>query len=180
MPQTALILLADGFEEIEAVVPIDILRRAGIRVTTAALGAGPHVTGKNGLILHADSTVAAVAGGVFTCIIVPGGPAVPLLRADSRVRELVARHAAAGSWVAAICAGPTVLKDAGVLEGRRHTAHFSVHGELPAAELGERTVVDGRVITSRGAGTALDFALVVVEKLVSAESSREIARAIAA
>ena len=177
---TVLIILAEGFEEIEAVTPIDILRRAGAEVTIAAAAEGIHVTGRSGLTLHADTTLAAAEGTRFDCVVVPGGPAVGKLRADPRVARLLRTQSESNGWIAAICAAPVVLKDAGVLGGRRHTAHFSVAAELPAALLGERVVADGRVITSRGAGTAVDFGLLLVEKLFTAQRASEVARSICA
>lgn len=175
---TVLALLADGFEEIEANAPIDLLRRAGVKVTTAALGETIHVTGRCGIVQHADTTLAAVGSLDFDCVFLPGGPGTKLLRADARVRALVLRQQAAGGWLAAICAAPTVLHDAGLLAGRRYTAHFSVAGELPQILADERVVADGSVLTSRGAGTALDFGLLLIEKLVSAEKAREVAASI--
>ncbi len=177
---TVLALLPDGFEELEAVAPIDLLRRAGATVTTAALGDGIHVTGRGGVTVHADTTLAAVAALPFDCLFLPGGPGVAALRADPRVLELVRRHAAADRWLAAICAAPAVLHDAGLLAGRRYTAHFSVAAELPAILAAERVVADGRILTSRGAGTAVDFALLLVAKLFSAEKAAEIARSVCA
>lgn len=181
---TVLAILADGFEEIEATTPIDLLRRAGAEVTVAALGEGIHVTGRTGITLHADTTLAAVEAAtpprVFDCVFLPGGPGVKHLRADPRVRALVLRQHAASRWLAAICAAPTVLHDAGLLQGKRYTAHFSVANELPAILADERVVTDGPLLTSRGAGTALDFGLLLVEKLFTPEKSREVARAIAA
>jgi 4-methyl-5(b-hydroxyethyl)-thiazole monophosphate biosynthesis len=176
---SVLVILAEGFEEIEFVTPVDILRRAGAAVTVAALKGGIHVTGRSGVTLHADKELAAVEDG-FDCILLPGGPGVAGLRREPRVADLLRRQNGAGRWIAAICAAPTVLKDAGVLGDRRHTAHFSVAGELPNALLGERVVVDGNLITSRGAGTALDFALMLVERLFSPEKALEIARSVSA
>lgn len=175
---TVLVILPEGFEELEAVAPIDLLRRAGAEVTLAALGDGIHVTGRNGLTLHADTTLNAVGEQLFDMLMLPGGPGVKLLRPDPRVRAAVLRHDAAGRWLAAICAAPTVFHDAGLLAGRRYTAHFSVAGELPAILSGERVVADERVLTSRGTGTAIDFGLLLVEKLFSVEKPREIAAAI--
>jgi 4-methyl-5(b-hydroxyethyl)-thiazole monophosphate biosynthesis len=179
-PPTVLVILADGFEEIEVVAPVDILRRAGADVRVAALGDGIHVTGRNGMTLHSDSTLSAVAESSFDCLVLPGGPGVSRLRGDPRVSEWVRRQHRANGWIAAICAAPVVLKDAGVLEGRRYTAHFSVALELPEALLGERVVADGRLITSRGAGTAIDFALSLVGSLFSPEKATEVARSISA
>lgn len=177
---TLLTLLAEGFEEIEAVVPIDLLRRAGVDVTTAALGSALPVTGRSGLTVQADTTLAAVADRTFDALFLPGGPGVKHLRADPRVRPLVRQQAAAGRWVAAICAAPTVLLDAGLLAGRRHTAHFSVAAELPQLLPHERVVVDGNLVTSRGAGTAQDFALELIARLVSPEKAAEVAQSICA
>ncbi len=178
---TVLAILAEGFEEIEAVTPIDLLRRAGAEVTLAALGDGIHVTGRNGLTLHATTTLAALtAAGPpdFDCLLLPGGPGTALLRGDPRVQALVRHQHAAGRWLAAICAAPTLLNDAGLLAGRRYTAHFSVAPELPHILSNEKVIADGRLLTSRGAGTALDFGLLLVEKLFSEEKTEEIARSI--
>jgi 4-methyl-5(b-hydroxyethyl)-thiazole monophosphate biosynthesis len=177
---TILTILAEGFEEVEAVTPIDLLRRAGAEVTVAALVDGMHVTSRGGLTMHTDTTLSVVATRDFDCVFLPGGPGVKHLRADSRVRDVILRHSKAGRWIAAICAAPTVLHDAGLLKGRRYTAHYSVANELPAILADQRVVVDDRLLTSRGAGTALDFGLLLVEKLFSAEKSAEVARSICA
>ncbi len=175
---TVLAILAEGFEEIETVSPIDLLRRAGVTVTLAALGEGIHVTGRNGMTLHADTTLETVRHQSFDCLFLPGGPGVKHLRADPRVRELVLRQHTARGWLAAICAAPTVLHDAGLLKNVRYTAHFSVATELPSIESAEPCVADGHILTSRGAGTALDFGLLLVEKLISPQKSAEVAASI--
>jgi 4-methyl-5(b-hydroxyethyl)-thiazole monophosphate biosynthesis len=177
---TVLVILAEGFEEIEAVTPIDVLRRAGAEVTVAALGEGIHVTGRNGLTMHTNTTLASAMGSAFDCVMLPGGPGAGSLREDTGVLELVRKQESRGGWIAAICAAPVVVKSAGALDGRKHTAHFSVKTELPDALFNERVVVDGRLITSRGAGTALDFGLMLVEKLFSRKVASEIARSISA
>ncbi|HTJ78553.1 MAG TPA: DJ-1 family glyoxalase III [Rariglobus sp.] len=177
---TVLAILPEGFEELEAVAPIDLLRRAGAEVTVAALADGIHVTGRNALTMHADTTLTAVGDHLFDLLFLPGGPGVARLRADPRVRATVLRHDEAGRWLAAICAAPAVLHDAGLLAGRRYTAHFSVAHELTNILAEERTVADGRLLTSRGAGTAIDFGLLLVEKLISKEKSVEVARSICA
>jgi protein deglycase len=177
---TVLVPLAEGFEEIEVVSPVDVLRRAGALVTLAALADGIHVTGRNGITLHADTTLSASEASRFDCILLPGGPGVARLRSDPRLIGLLRRQNEGGGWVAAICAAPVVLKDAGILGGRRYTAHFSVAPELPGALMDERVVADGRLITSRGAGTALEFGLALVSSLFSDEKSAEVARSISA
>jgi 4-methyl-5(b-hydroxyethyl)-thiazole monophosphate biosynthesis len=175
---TVLVPLADGFEEIEAFAPIDLLRRAGVEVTTAALGDGIHVTGRSGITAHADTSLAAVAGRDFDLLFLPGGAGVKYLRADPRIGDLVRRQHAAGRWLAAICAAPTVLHDASLLSGKRYTAHFSVAGELPAILGDERIVTDGKITTSRGAGTAVEFGLHLVALLTSPAKAAEISKAI--
>lgn len=175
---TVLVPLAEGFEEIEAFAPIDLLRRAGVEVTTAALPDGIHVTGRSGITAHADTTLAAALDRDYDLVFLPGGAGVKHLRADPRIRDLVLRQHAAGRWLAAICAAPAVLHDAGLLAGRRYTAHFSVAAELPAILTDEKVVTDGKITTSRGAGTAVDFGLHLIALLVSPEKSSEIIKAI--
>lgn len=177
---TALAILPEGFEELEAVAPIDLLRRAAVEVTVASLSDNLHITGRNALNLRADTALSAVGENLFDLLFLPGGPGVKLLRADPRVRATVLAHHAADRWLAAICAAPTILNDAGLLAGRCYTAHFSVASELPAILSAERTVTDGRLLTSRGAGTTIDFGLLLVEKLCSPEKAREIALSICA
>jgi len=175
-----LCLLAPGFEEIETVTPIDLLRRAGAEVIVASVNGEPSVTGRSQITLRADAALADVANEDFDLLIVPGGPGVKALRADGRPAKLAEAFHRSGKVVAAICAGPTVLKDAHLLENRRFTAHFSVYEELPDALAEERVVRDGEILTSRGAGTAVDFGLALVQALFGAEKSSEVAQAIMA
>jgi 4-methyl-5(b-hydroxyethyl)-thiazole monophosphate biosynthesis len=177
---TVLVILPEGVEELEAIAPIDLLRRTGCQVTLAALGPGIHVTGRNAITLHADLSLSTLPADAapYDCLLLPGGPGVAALRASPAVRELVARHHAAGALLAAICAAPAVLHDAGLLAGRRYTAHPSVAGELPAILADQRTVRDGQILTSRGAGTAIDFGLALVAALITPEKSTEIATSI--
>jgi protein deglycase len=173
-----LVIMADGFEEIEAITPVDVLRRAGVDVVTASLAENRHVTGRCGVTAHTDAALSQVATANYDMVLLPGGPGVKALRADARVGEIIRRHLDAGAWLAAICAAPTVLHDCGILQGRRYTAHFSVAGELPDI-LGDETVVtDGKVVTSRGAGTALEFGLHLVELLTTKAKAAEISKAI--
>jgi 4-methyl-5(b-hydroxyethyl)-thiazole monophosphate biosynthesis len=175
---SVLVILADGFEELEAFAPVDLLRRGEVEVVTASLSENRHATGRSGITAHADATLSAVSGRLFDLLFLPGGAGVKLLRADPRVSELVRRHHAAGRCLAAICAAPTVLHDCGLLAGRRYTAHFSVAGELTAIQADERIVTDGKITTSRGAGTAVEFGLHLVSLLVSPAKSAEISKAI--
>ncbi|HEY5707344.1 MAG TPA: DJ-1 family glyoxalase III [Terrimicrobiaceae bacterium] len=180
MSKRVLCLLAPGFEEIETVAPIDLLRRAGAEVVVASLSAELAVTGRSQLTLQADAALADVADEDFDLLLVPGGAGVQALRADGRPAKLAKAFDQNGKIVAAICAGPAVLKDANLLEGRKFTAHFSVYGELPNALSNERVVQDGTILTARGAGTAVDFGLAVVQALFGADKAHEIARAIMA
>jgi 4-methyl-5(b-hydroxyethyl)-thiazole monophosphate biosynthesis len=180
MTKRVLCLVADGVEELELIAPVDVLRRAGAEVVMAAVGDCVHVKGRNGIVLHADALLSGLDPSGFDLLLIPGGAAVAKLRADGRPAELAAAFVAANKPVAAICAGPLVLVDAGLLEGRRFTAHFSVANELPGAQSGERVLEDGLIITSRGAGTALEFGLALVDRLFGEAKEEEIARAIMA
>ena len=173
MKKRVLCLLTDGFEEIETVTPVDVLRRAGIEVVIASLHRKIAV-GRCGIKVEADASLAGLDASRFDLLLIPGGPGVGDLRKDGRAAALARDFAAAGKPVAAICAAPLVLKDAGLLEGKRFTAYHSVREELGGG-LDERVVVDGDLITSRGAGTALDFALVLVSRLCGQASAVQVA-----
>ena len=169
---TALVLLADGFEEIEAVTIIDVLRRGEVAVTTASLG-GKHVRGSHDIVLEADVLLDAVSVDDFDALLLPGGPAAKTLREDARAQAAIKGASAAGKLLAAVCAGPTALERAGVLVGRRATAYPG--SKLPSAELVEECVVeDDNVITSRGPGTTMAFALKVVERLSGAAMAKTV------
>lgn len=178
MKKRVLCLIADGFEEIETVTPVDVLRRAGVDVVIVSLGGGP-VTGRSGIRLESDSSLAEVHADAFDLLLIPGGPGVNELRVDGRAAAWVRAFAAEGKMIAAICAAPLILNDAGLLEGRRFTAHFSTRGDLPGL-LSERVVIDDKLITSRGAGTALDFGFALVEYLVGAAAVEDVREAIMA
>lgn len=177
---TVLAVLASGFEEIEAAAPIDVLRRAAVQVVVASLHPGVAVTGRNGLVWLAETTLDAVAPREFDALFLPGGPGVAHLRRDARVIERVRRHVASQRWVAAICAAPLVLHDAGVLAGRHYTAHPSTSGELRDILAGRDVVEDRPLLTSRGAGTAVAFGLALVARLVSSAKATEIRQSICA
>lgn len=165
---TALVPLAQGCEEMEAVTIIDILRRAGIEVTTAGLSPG-EVKASRGTRLLPDTTLDTCVGREWDLVVLPGGlPGSTNLDADPRVHQLLKASVAGGKHAAAICAAPKVLANAGLLDGRRATAYPGVlhQSDLPNVRLESSAVVkDGPVITSRGPGTAMDFALVLVETL---------------
>lgn len=178
MKTRVLCLLADGFEEIETVAPVDVLRRAGLEVVLASIRGQTCLTGRSGIKIEADAVLESVNPSDFDVLFIPGGPGVHALRMDGRAARLAGQFYRDGKRVAAICAAPTVLSDAGLLEGRRFTAHFSVRDELPQMLASERVVVDGRIITARGAGTALEFGLALIAVLLGQPKAEEIARSI--
>lgn len=163
-----LVPLAEGFEEIEAVTIVDLLRRSGVEVHTAALGS-LDVTGSHGITLRADMTLDAARAGDYDMIVLPGGmPGAQHLKDDVRVAALLRQFADSGRYTAAICAAPSVLAHAGLLDGRAATSFpgFLDAGSAPGIRLRtDAVVIDGKVVTSRGAGTAMDFTLALVELL---------------
>jgi len=175
-----LVPLAGGFEEIEAVTVIDVLRRAGLEVLVAGLEPGP-VTGSHGITLQPDVALDAVDPARVGALVLPGGqPGTDRLERDERVLALVRSVHAAGRPTAAICAAPLVLATAGVLEGRPATSHPSARHRLGGAEIRPeaRVVSAGGVTTSQGVGTALEFALDLVRDLVGAAQAQELAAAL--
>jgi 4-methyl-5(b-hydroxyethyl)-thiazole monophosphate biosynthesis len=171
----ALVLLANGFEEIEAVTIIDVLRRAGVTTVAAGLsGERGGARGAHGITLETDVTLDALDAGPFDALVLPGGmPGSATLRDDARVQRLIQTFARDGKLVAAICAAPIALDSAGVLRGRRATCFPGF--ELPSAELREERVVeDGNVVTSRGPGTALEFALALAARLTTPDTAAKL------
>jgi len=166
MPRV-LVPLAEGCEELEAVTIIDILRRAGIDVVTAGLTPGP-VRASRGVTLVPDTLLDHVLAQDFDMIVLPGGRGgADRLALDPRVRELLVRTAERGRYIAAICAAPRVLAEAGLLAGRRATAFPGILDDIQGIELSRDPVVrDGTMVTSRGPGTAMDFALELVRLLL--------------
>lgn len=177
--ERVLVPLAEGFEEIEAVTIVDVLRRAGIEVTVAGLRPGP-VTGSHGIAWTPDAQLGELAAEDFTMIVLPGGmPGSRNLMQDERVLALVRRLHGEGKRTAAICAAPIVLHAAGVLQGVAVTSHPSVRGQLAGAEVRTepRVVRSGPVTTSQGAGTAMEFALALVADLRGEAKAAELGRA---
>ena len=174
-----LVPLAEGFEEIEFSAIVDILRRADLDVTVASLKPGP-VRGAHGIAIVPDADLGRLDTSTFTALVVPGGqPGTKNLLADGRVAELAKRLNAAGQPTAAICAAPTVLHAAGILQGKRATSHPSVRNALTGVEVlpDERVVRDGLVTTSQGVGTTIAFALSLVARFAGEERAAELARA---
>lgn len=180
MSKRVLCIITNGFEEIETVAPINLLRRAGAEVVVASIADGIHVTGRCQITMHADVKLDDVAAETFDLLLIPGGPHVAALRADGRAATLARSYAAAGKPVAAICAAPTVLKDAGLLEGRRFTSHVGVSQELPARIADQRVVEDRGIITSTGAATSVEFGLRLIHVLFGPAKVAEVSKGIMA
>lgn len=179
MARRALVPLALGFEEIEAVTIVDVLRRAGVEVVVAALAKSP-VRGAHGIAIEADTSLDEAQQGSFDLLVLPGGqPGTRHLGQDPRVLALVRDFAAAKKTVAAICAAPWVLAQAGVLEGASVTSHPSVRGQLGPARVDAtaRVVSSGSILTSQGPGTALEFALALAAECAGQKLADELARA---
>lgn len=179
MKKTAM-LFANGFEEVEALTVVDLLRRADIVCDIVALDDGKTVTGSHGIVVGSDRAFTETPFAEYDALLLPGGqPGTTNLAADGRVLSLLKEFCAAGKLTAAICAAPTVLAKAGLLEGGRATCYPGMEGRLTGATASTDPVVaDGTVITSRGVGTALDFALALVKYLDSAARADELAKAV--
>lgn len=174
MKKKALVILAPGFEELEATAPIDLLRRADVEVVVAARDDNLTIAGRCGMHVSCDLLLDTALEDTYDLVVVPGGPGHKLLRQDFQVHDCLRAHLEQGKLVGAICAAPVILKDAGVLP-RKYTAHPSVAEELPDIQVKENVVEDGNIITSRGAGTSIEFALRLVSRLCSPELSCKIA-----
>lgn len=174
-----LVPLAEGFEELEAVTIIDVLRRAGIDVVVASLGESP-VAGSHGIRIAADTPLAALAEQEFDMIAMPGGmPGADHLKKDARIVELIRHLRQQGKPVAAICAAPMVLAAAGLLDGRRATSYPGfLKDAKQTAVVDDAVVNDDGIITSRGPGTALDFALALVAELAGSGARNDVEAAL--
>lgn len=169
-----LVFLAPGFEEIETTTIVDVLRRAGVRVTVVSLK-NSVVEGAHSMKIVSDNIIDKVEMKNFDSIIVPGGnPGYKNLRNDPRVIDLIKKAFNANKLVAAICAGPAVLSDAGILKDKFCTIYPGMEKEVEKGEgkiKKDLIVVDGNIITSQGPATALMFALKIVEKLMGKQSA---------
>ena len=179
MAHRVLVPLAEGFEEIEAVTVIDVLRRAGCEVIVAGLAPGI-VRGGHGIEVRADTELGLVDAATIDMLVLPGGqPGTHHLSEDPRVLELVRGLHARGATVAAICAAPSLLAQAGVLAGVSVTSHPSVRAKLGPAKIDADSAVvrSGKIVTSQGAGTAMEFALALVAECAGRAKADELARA---
>ncbi len=177
----AYIFLADGFEEVEALTAVDLLRRAKIDVRMISISDSLELIGRSRIKVTADRMFDERGYDSADLLILPGGmPGTEYLMNHKGLRDLLLQKAADGkTYLAAICAAPMIFGRLGLLEGKKATIYPGMEDELKGAERSEHNVVkDGRIITSRGAGTAVPFALCLIETLMSAEAARTIADSI--
>ncbi len=176
-----LVILAPGFEEVEGLAPVDILRRAGADVITSGTVDGV-IVGRNDMKVLADESLDHLMNDEFDMIVLPGGMGgTENMMNDGRVKRIIEHHDEKGRYIAAICAAPTVLANMGVTEGRKITSHPSVKKEFHHEHYSEaRVVVDGNIITSRSLGTALEFSFKLVEVLFGKDKVAEVNQAVLA
>lgn len=170
------IFMAPGCEEIEALTVVDVLRRVGIEVTSISIDGSKEVTSSHQVTFKTDADKSEVDFEQLDGIVLPGGmPGTLNLKADDTVQSVIASFAKAGKLVAAICAAPSVLGEAGLLEGKKAACYPGFEDKLLGAQVVyDEVAVDGNVITSRGMGTAIAFSLALVAYLISEEKAKEI------
>ena len=170
------IFLADGFEEIEAIAPIDILRRAELDVVTVSISDSKTVTGAHGIKVEADQLFTETTFGENDYYVLPGGYDGMLnLSAHQGVNELLKKQHSEGKKLAAICASPSVLGKLGILEGKEAICYPGFEGKLTGAVISKKSVVeDGNVVTGKGPGVAVQFALKIVESLKGKETASQV------
>lgn len=175
MNKSALIIIFEGFEEMEAIGPIDLLRRAEVDCKVASCEEDLLVRGRSDIYLRAEVLLDEVVNCEYDLVVIPGGPGYKRLMNDTRVLKLLKKQADAGRLIGAICAAPAVLMRAGLLNNRRYTAHSSVVDDLPELVTDQAVIEDGNIITSRSAGTATEFALALTARLAGEEKAKNIA-----
>ena len=177
-----LFLMANGFEETEFVTPFDYWQRAGLNVTLASIGESLNVVGAHNLKIMADVLLKEVDIAGYDAVCLPGGgPGVQNLKASSAVAHVLKQFDAQGKWIFAICAAPLVLSQAGLLKNRKCTCFPGCESELDCREFStDRVVVDGKIVTSRGAGTAEEFAFECLAQVTDRETSEKIRKQVVA
>ncbi|MDR1255593.1 MAG: DJ-1/PfpI family protein [Puniceicoccales bacterium] len=175
MAKHTLIIITDKFEEMEFVCPFDVLLRGGVSVTTAGRS-GSSVVGFRGLRLQTDVKFSDIAAETYDCVVLVGGPGCYTLRGDEPLKNFLVRHSEAEKLLCAICAAPLILHDAGLLQGKKHTAHPCTHDELTAAIATESVVADGNLITGAGPGVAAKFAFKILEHLTDKSTADSTAK----
>ena len=174
------VMLADGFEEVEALTAVDLLRRAKIYVDTVSITDDFTVHGAHGINVQTEDLFDEVDFSETDMIVLPGGmPGTTNLKEHEGLKKVLLRFAEEEKYIGAICAAPTVLDEIGILQGKRATCYPGVESQIKDAILTRIPVMrDGNIITGQGVGTAIDFALKLVEVLAGEEKAKEIAEAI--
>lgn len=169
------ILLGTGFEEIEALAPCDILRRGGVQVALVGVN-GPEITGSHGITVRADLTVEQLDRAQLEMIVLPGGlGGVQAMGASPAAMEAVSWAYEHDKWVAAICAAPTLLPRLGISQGKRCVCYPGMEDQVEGAEMVKANAVrDGRLLTGRGPGAALDFGFMLLEALRGSEVAAQV------
>ncbi|MDR2481292.1 MAG: DJ-1/PfpI family protein [Spirochaetaceae bacterium] len=185
MSKKICVFLAEGFEEVEAITPIDYLRRAEIEVITVSITNSNTVTGSHKIPIITDTLISQIDPGAVDCIILPGGmPGSVNLAASIELDTIIKKFDNEKKLICAICAAPViVLGPKGILDGRTYTCYPGMEGKISCGEgcaqwSCEKTIADGHIITSRGAGTAGLFSKKIIEKLISKEVAEKIAGAV--
>ncbi len=172
--------LANGFEEIEALLPLDLMRRAGLGVTTVGVG-GKDITGSHGITVKADITDSDLSDDSRECVILPGGmPGTTNLDASPVVHKAIDEALENNALICAICAAPMILGKRGILKGKKATCFPGFEKYLEGAEVGGRVVRDGNIITAIGMGAALEFGLEIVAAFKGEEEAKKLAAAVLA
>jgi 4-methyl-5(b-hydroxyethyl)-thiazole monophosphate biosynthesis len=183
--KNAIVVLAEGFEEVEAVTPIDYLRRAGITVTVAAVSSNLSVKGARGITVNADTLLCDIIKrketAAFDAVVIPGGmPGASNIAASQEAAALIREMASAGKLVCAICAAPAVvLAPLGILSGKKFTCYPGMEEKVQNGTWTDDNVaIDGSIITSRSAGTAGVFAVAIITQLLGQAEGNKIAQAV--
>lgn len=181
MKKRVLVPIANGFEEIETMTIVDVLRRAGLEVILAGTEAGL-LTGSRQVRVMPDAWIEEVQDEDFDALVLPGGqPGVDHLRKNAVVLQILQKMSASKKWIGAICAAPLVLRDAGLIAGRHFTSFPALEPEFQEGQYEQASViVDGHLVTSRGPGTSMEFALKLVELLCGKEKREQTASALLA
>ena len=181
MSKKIAVFLADGFEEAEAVIPIDIARRAGIEVTTVSISDSKYVTGSHNIQVKADALLSDTDTEAYDMLMLPGGmPGTTNLEDSENVKAALRRANEQGRYLAAICAAPRLLGSLGILDGKRATVYPGNDKYLEKADYNReaKAVTDGKVITARGMGCAVEFGRDIVAALADGETAKKILAAI--
>ncbi|MCL2387961.1 MAG: DJ-1/PfpI family protein [Defluviitaleaceae bacterium] len=177
----AILFLVEGFEEIEAVATLDVLRRGGVNVVSVSLTGSLDVTGSHEITIKADKLFEDMGDPAEAMLILPGGPGRVNFEKHEAFLNLLKAHNALGKKIAAICGAPTILGDMGILANKTAVCYPALESELKAAKIGSTpTVTDGNIITSKAAGTTIDFALEIVRNIKGGTEAAKVSESIIA